>query len=111
MISSSRARYLNARSTLRTLLKLGVMPVINENDTVATDELRFGDNDTLAALVANLIEADLLILLTDQDGLFDQDPRKSSRRPSSLPQTRVNDPQLDRGCWRQRHRALAPAAW
>lgn len=91
---ASRARYLNARSTLRTLLKLGVVPVINENDTVATDELRFGDNDTLAALVANLIEADLLILLTDQDGLFDQDPR---RHPDArlISATRVNDPQLD----------------
>lgn len=89
-----RSRYLNARSTLRTLLKLGVIPVINENDTVATDGLRFGDNDTLAALVANLIEADLLILLTDQDGLFDRDPRQ---HPDAqlIPQTRVNDPQLD----------------
>ena len=70
---ADRGRYLNARSTLRTLLDLGVVPVVNENDTVATDELRFGDNDTLAALVANLIEADLLILLTDQEGLFDAD--------------------------------------
>lgn len=91
---ADRARYLNARSTLRTLLQLGVIPVINENDTVATDELRFGDNDTLAALVANLIEADLLILLTDQDGLFDCDPR---RNPNAclIDQTRVDDPQLD----------------
>ena len=89
-----RARYLNARSTLRTLLGLGVIPVINENDTVATEELRFGDNDTLAALVANLIEADLLILLTDQDGLFDRDPR---RDPGArlIGETRVDDPQLD----------------
>lgn len=91
---SNRSRYLNARSTLRTLIKLGVIPVINENDTVATDELRFGDNDTLAALVANLIEADLLILLTDQDGLFDQDPRHNSDA-QLIPQTRVNDPLLD----------------
>lgn len=72
---SDRRRYLNARSTLRTLVDLKVVPVINENDAVANDELRFGDNDTLAALVANLIEADLLILLTDQDGLYDCDPR------------------------------------
>ena len=71
---SDRQRYLNARSTLLTLLKFGVVPVINENDAVATDEIRFGDNDTLAALVANLVEADLLILLTDQVGLFDSDP-------------------------------------
>ncbi|MGF1644875.1 MAG: glutamate 5-kinase [Thiotrichales bacterium] len=71
-----RARYLNARSTLKTLLGLGVIPVINENDTVATDEIRFGDNDTLGALVANLIEADVLVILTDQEGLYDRDPRK-----------------------------------
>jgi glutamate 5-kinase len=73
---SDRKRYLNARSTLRTLLGLGVVPVINENDTVAIDEIRFGDNDTLAALVTNLIEADVLIILTDQSGLYDRDPRK-----------------------------------
>ncbi|UHD14898.1 glutamate 5-kinase [Thiocapsa bogorovii] len=91
---ADRARYLNARSTLRTLLKLGVIPVINENDTVATDELRFGDNDTLAALVANLIQADLLILLTDQDGLFDRDPRAHADA-CLIPETRVDDPQLD----------------
>jgi len=72
---ADRERYLNARSTLLSLLRLRVIPVVNENDTVATDELRFGDNDTLAALVANLIEADLLVLLTDQAGLFDRDPR------------------------------------
>ncbi len=72
---SDRKRYLNARSTLRTLLDLAVVPVVNENDTVATDEIRFGDNDTLAALVANLIEADLLVILTDQQGLYDADPR------------------------------------
>jgi glutamate 5-kinase len=71
---SDRQRYLNARSTLRTLLQLGVVPVINENDTVATEEIRFGDNDTLSALVANLVEADLLVILTDQAGLFDSDP-------------------------------------
>ena len=67
---SDRKRYLNARSTLRTLIDLGVVPVINENDTVVTDEIRFGDNDTLAALVANLVEADLLVILTDRDGMF-----------------------------------------
>ncbi len=73
----NRSRYLNARSTLTTLLGYGVIPVVNENDTVANDELRFGDNDTLAALVANLVQADLLILLTDQDGLYTADPRKN----------------------------------
>lgn len=72
---SARDRYLNARGTLNTLLTLGVIPVVNENDTVVTDEIRFGDNDTLAALVANLIDADLLVILTDQHGLFDRDPR------------------------------------
>jgi len=72
---SDRGRYLNARSTLRTLLQVGVIPVINENDTVATEEIRFGDNDTLAAMVANLVEAGLLLILTDQDGLFERDPR------------------------------------
>jgi len=71
----NRQRYLNARSTLKTLLKLGAIPIINENDTVATDEIRFGDNDTLGALVSNLVEADTLILLTDQQGLYDEDPR------------------------------------
>jgi glutamate 5-kinase len=73
---ADRGRYLNARSTLRTLLSLGVIPVVNENDTVATEEIRFGDNDTLAALVANLVEAALLIILTDQVGLFNRDPRR-----------------------------------
>ncbi len=73
---ANRHRYLNARNTLRTLVKLGTIPVVNENDTVASEELRLGDNDTLGALVANLVEADLLIILTDQSGLFDKDPRK-----------------------------------
>jgi glutamate 5-kinase len=73
---ADRERYLNARSTLFTLLRLGVVPIINENDTVVTDEIRFGDNDTLGALVANLIEGDALIILTDQRGLFTADPRK-----------------------------------
>lgn len=72
---ADRQRYLNARVTLRALLDLGVVPVVNENDTIATEEIRFGDNDTLAALVSNLIEADLLVILTDQQGLYDQDPR------------------------------------
>lgn len=72
---ADRQRYLNARSTLQTLLKLGVIPVVNENDTVAVDEIRFGDNDTLGALVANLVEADLFVILTDQDGMYEADPR------------------------------------
>jgi glutamate 5-kinase len=73
---ADRRRYLNARSTLFTLLALDVIPIINENDTVTTDEIRFGDNDTLGALVTNLIEADALVLLTDQPGLFTADPRR-----------------------------------
>jgi glutamate 5-kinase len=73
---SDRRRYLNARSTLRTLLSLDIIPVINENDTVAIDEIKFGDNDTLAALVTNLVEADVLVILTDQAGLFTRDPRR-----------------------------------
>jgi len=74
---ADRQRYLNARSTLLTLLNLGVIPVINENDTVVTDEIKVGDNDTLAALVTNLVEADALVILTDQSGLYDADPRHS----------------------------------
>lgn len=73
-VISNRERYLNARSTLRTLLKLGIVPIVNENDTVSTDELRFGDNDTLAGLVTHLVDADLLVLLTDQEGLYEADP-------------------------------------
>jgi len=73
---ADRERYLNARSTLVTLLRLGVVPVINENDTVVNDEIKFGDNDTLGALVANLVEADALVILTDQKGLYTADPRK-----------------------------------
>jgi glutamate 5-kinase len=72
---ADRTRYLNARTTINTLLELGVIPIINENDTVVTDEIRFGDNDTLGALVANLVEADVLIILTDQQGLYSSDPR------------------------------------
>jgi glutamate 5-kinase len=73
---ADRTRYLNARSTLQTLLDLGVVPIINENDTVVTDEIKFGDNDTLGALVANLVEAEALIILTDQKGLYSADPRR-----------------------------------
>jgi glutamate 5-kinase len=92
---ADRKRYLNARSTLRTLLDLGVIPVINENDTVATDEIRFGDNDTLAALVTNLIEADALVILTDQPGLYTRDPR---RHPDAelVGEGRAGDPALER---------------
>jgi glutamate 5-kinase len=91
---ADRKRYLNARSALKTLLALGVIPVINENDTVAVDEIRFGDNDTLAALVTNLIEADALVILTDQRGLYTADPRKD---PSATPVTdgRAGDPYLE----------------
>ncbi|MDX9699336.1 MAG: glutamate 5-kinase [Rhodocyclaceae bacterium] len=74
---ADRRRYLNARTTLKTLLELGVVPIINENDTIVTDEIKFGDNDTLGALVANLIEADALIILTDQQGLYTADPRSN----------------------------------
>lgn len=91
---SDRRRYLNARSTLLTLLDFGVVPVINENDAVATEEIRFGDNDTLAALVANLVEADLLIILTDQQGLFNCDP---SVNPDAylISEISADDPNLD----------------
>lgn len=90
---ASRPRYLNARSTLNTLIGWRVIPVINENDTVATDEIRFGDNDTLAALVANLVDADALVILTDQDGMFDRDPRHD---PDAvlLPEVRALDDRL-----------------
>lgn len=91
---SNRQRYLNARSTLSNLLRLGVIPVINENDTVVTDEIRLGDNDTLAALVANLIEADHLIILTDQDGLYDSDPRKNDQA-KLIYEAKVSDPLLE----------------
>lgn len=91
---SDRKRYLNARSTLRTLVDLGVVPVINENDTVVTDEIRFGDNDTLAALVANLVEADLLVILTDRDGMFDADPRNNPEA-QLIYEARADDPSLD----------------
>ncbi len=76
---SNRQRYINARNTLKTLVELSVVPVVNENDSVANDELRFGDNDTLAAIVANIMDADALIILTDQDGMYDADPRHDPR--------------------------------
>ncbi len=91
---SDRQRYLNARSTLRSLLDLGVVPVVNENDTVVTDEIRFGDNDTLAALAANLLEADCLIILTDQAGLFDKDPR-SHADAKLIDSANANDSSLE----------------
>ena len=91
---ADRHRYLNARSTLRTLLTLGVVPVVNENDTVATEEIRLGDNDTLAALVANLVEADLLVLLTDQAGVYDRDPRLHADA-RLIPAARAGDPALE----------------
>jgi glutamate 5-kinase len=91
---ADRQRYLNARSTLRTLLALNVIPVINENDTVVTDEIKFGDNDTLGALVTNLVEADVLVILTDQAGLYDADPR---RHPGAklVEEAEAGDPRLD----------------
>jgi glutamate 5-kinase len=92
---ADRRRYLNARSTLRTLLKLNVIPVVNENDTVATEEIKFGDNDTLAALVANLVEADLLVILTDQKGVYDCDPRQNPAA-NLLHEVAADDPELER---------------
>jgi len=91
---ADRERYLNARSTLLTLIGLGVVPVINENDTVVNDEIKFGDNDTLGALVANLVEADALIILTDQPGLFSADPRKDPAA-QLVEQARAGDPALE----------------
>jgi glutamate 5-kinase len=90
---SNRKRYLNARSTLRTLLELKVVPVINENDSVVTDEICFGDNDTLAGLVANLINADVLVILTDQQGVFDADPRLNPTA-ALISETDSDDPKL-----------------
>ena len=91
---ADRTRYLNARSTLITLLKLNVVPIINENDTVATSEIRFGDNDTLGALVTNLIEADALIILTDQQGLYTADPRKHADA-EFVHEAQAGDPRLE----------------
>jgi glutamate 5-kinase len=91
---SDRKRYLNARSTLRTLVDLGVVPVINENDTVVNDEIKFGDNDTLGALVANLVDADAYVILTDQKGLYTADPR---RNPDAqfVHEAQAGNPQLE----------------
>ena len=94
---ADRQRYLNARSTLRTLLTLGVVPIINENDTVVTDEIKFGDNDTLAALVTNLIEADCLIILTDQAGLYTRDPREDSTA-ELVREAKAGAPELEDMC-------------
>jgi len=91
---ADRERYLNARSTLLTLIQLGVVPVINENDTVVTDEIKFGDNDTLGALVANLVEADALIILTDQKGLYTADPRKDPAA-QFVHEAQAGDPALE----------------
>jgi len=91
---ADRKRYLNARSTLNALLDMGVIPIINENDTVVTDEIKFGDNDTLGALVANLIEADALIILTDQTGLYTADPRKDPQA-TLIREATAGDPALE----------------
>ena len=91
---SDRGRYLNARSTLRQLLSYGVVPVINENDAIATPETRLGDNDSLAGLVANLVEAELLVILTDQAGLFDRDPRTDASA-RFIESGRAGDPALE----------------
>lgn len=91
---ADRERYLNARSTLRTLLEMGVVPIINENDTVVTDEIRFGDNDTLGALVTHLVEADVLVILTDQNGLYTTDPRTSAFA-TLITAARADDPALE----------------
>jgi len=91
---ADRERYLNARSTLFTLLHLGVIPIINENDTVVTDEIKFGDNDTLGALVANLIEGDALVILTDQKGLYTADPRKDPAA-QFVHEAKAGDPALE----------------
>ncbi len=91
---ADRKRYLNARSTVRTLLDLGAIPVINENDTVAMDEIRFGDNDTLAAMVTNLIEADALVILTDQRGLYSADPRRDPQA-TLIADATAGDPYLE----------------
>ncbi len=89
----SRQRYLSARATLRTLLEMGALPIINENDAVTSAEIRFGDNDTLAAMVGNLLEADLLVILTDQAGLYESDPRQNPEA-RLLPEVDAGDPRL-----------------
>lgn len=90
---ADRTRYLNARDTLKALSEFGVIPVVNENDTVATDEIRFGDNDSLGALATNLLEADVLVILTDQEGFFDSDPRVHAAA-QLVPEARALDPEL-----------------
>jgi glutamate 5-kinase len=105
---ADRKRYLNARSTLNTLLRFGVVPIINENDTVVTDEIKFGDNDTLGALVANLVEADCLIILTDQQGLFTADPRKDPNA-TLISEARAGTRSGSDG-WAAPARSSAPAA-
>jgi glutamate 5-kinase len=92
---ADRERYLNARSTLLTLLALKVVPVVNENDTVVNDEIKFGDNDTLGALVANLVDADALVILTDQRGLYSADPRKDAQA-RFIDEAQAGDPELER---------------
>ncbi len=94
---SDRRRYLNSRNTFSALLAQGVIPIVNENDTVATEEIRVGDNDTLSALVCNLVEADLLLLLTDQPGLFSADPR---RDPAASLIAEVSQPEIPAELWR-----------
>ena len=108
--TEERRRHLNARATLEQLLALGAVPVINENDTVATSEIRFGDNDRLAARVAQMISADTLVLLSDIDGLYTADPR---RDPAAAPRPRgARDHAGDRGDGgRAPRRATARAAW
>jgi glutamate 5-kinase len=93
---ADRRRYLNSRNTLMAILSQGVIPIVNENDTVATEEIRLGDNDNLSALVANLIEADLLVLLTDQSGLYTADPR---RDPNAQLVREVNGPEIPAELW------------
>ena len=91
---ANRERYLNARGVIQTLMKLNVVPVVNENDTVVTDEIRFGDNDRLAALVANLVDADALIILTDKDGMYDANP-DLDKNASLIPEADASDSSLD----------------
>jgi glutamate 5-kinase len=97
---AARSRFLNARNTIFTLLQWGVLPIINENDTVATEELKFGDNDNLAALICNLVEADLLILLTNTDGLYARDPREDPEAPL-LTLVESTDPELAKAAGRR----------
>ena len=94
---ADRRRYLNSRNTLAALLEHGVIPIINENDTVATEEIRVGDNDNLSALVANLIDADLLLLLTDQAGLYTADPRSD---PDAILVNEVGEPEIPEALWK-----------